>query len=132
MTTPVNNSGSTTPPAASKTNYNLGKDDFLKLLTTQLENQDPLNPQDEQAMIGTLAQFSSLEQMTNINSTLTQTAAGQQWSQAVNVLHHTVQGTTADGKSFDGLVDSVQVVDGSPVLMVNGEPIKPSWVKSVL
>ncbi|MFZ1683211.1 MAG: flagellar hook capping FlgD N-terminal domain-containing protein [Candidatus Zixiibacteriota bacterium] len=48
----------------------LGKDDFLQLLVTKLENQDPLNPSDDQAFISELAQFSSLEQMNNIATEL--------------------------------------------------------------
>ena len=45
----------------------LGKDEFLKLLVTQLQNQDPLNPQDDTQFISQLAQFSALEQMTNMS-----------------------------------------------------------------
>ena len=44
----------------------LGKDDFLQLLVTKMENQDPLNPMEDEDFIAQLAQFSSLEQMTNI------------------------------------------------------------------
>lgn len=46
----------------------LGKDEFLKLLTFQLQNQDPLNPMDQQKMTGELAQFSQLEQLSNLNN----------------------------------------------------------------
>ena len=49
----------------------LGKDDFIKLLVAQLKHQDPLNPQDGTQMATQLAQFSSVEQLMNINSTLT-------------------------------------------------------------
>lgn len=45
----------------------LGKQDFLKLLITQLQNQDPLNPSDPTKFSSQLAEFSSLEQMSNIN-----------------------------------------------------------------
>jgi flagellar basal-body rod modification protein FlgD len=53
----------------------LGKDDFLKLLTTQLQNQDPLNPISNEDFIAQTAQFSSLEQLQNMNGTLQQLLA---------------------------------------------------------
>jgi flagellar basal-body rod modification protein FlgD len=55
----------------------LGESDFLKLLTTQLQQQDPTQPMDNTAMVAQLAQFSALEQMTNVNTTLTQMLTGQ-------------------------------------------------------
>ena len=45
----------------------MGKDEFLKLLTTQLQHQDPMNPMDQSKMTGELAQFSQLEQLTSLN-----------------------------------------------------------------
>lgn len=48
----------------------MGKDDFLELLVTQLENQDPLDPADSKEFSAQLAQFSSLEQLYNINDNL--------------------------------------------------------------
>ena len=54
---------------APKTNI-LGKDDFLTLLVTQLQHQDPLNPQDSTEFTAQLAQFSSLEQLGNVNDNL--------------------------------------------------------------
>lgn len=59
-----------TQEANKKINNDLDKDAFLRLLTTQLSNQDPLNPIEDKEFIAQLAQFSSLEQMTNLNKTL--------------------------------------------------------------
>ena len=58
--------GSTEAPAATGSFQSLGKDDFLQLLVTKLQNQDPLKPMDDEDFIAQLAQFSSLEQMSNI------------------------------------------------------------------
>ena len=58
------------PPAAARSNSELGKDQFLQLLVAQLRNQDPLNPSDPREFASQLAQFSSLEQMVNMNSKL--------------------------------------------------------------
>jgi flagellar basal-body rod modification protein FlgD len=48
----------------------LGRDAFLQLLVTQMSHQNPLQPQEDGAFIAQLAQFSSLEQLTNIDTTL--------------------------------------------------------------
>jgi len=56
---------------------NLGKEDFLQLLVSQMQNQDPLNPSDPTQFTAQLAQFSSLEQLTNINDNLKNLAESQ-------------------------------------------------------
>ena len=63
------NSGST-QQAAPTTNKTMGKDDFLQLLITKLSYQDPLNPMQDEDFVAQLAQFSSLEQMENMNANL--------------------------------------------------------------
>lgn len=61
----------------------LGKDDFLKLLMTQLANQDPTNPMEDREFIAQMAQFSTLEQMTNMATQFEKLAMAQMQSQMI-------------------------------------------------
>jgi len=69
MVNNITNSAATNNVKANK--GTLGKDDFLKLMIQQLKNQDPLNPLDGTEYASQLAQFSSLEQLTNLNAAIT-------------------------------------------------------------
>jgi len=62
---------STTTSALSQQTGALGEDAFLQLLVTQLQNQDPTQPQDSSAFVTQLAQFTSLEKLTSMNQSLT-------------------------------------------------------------
>ena len=68
---------------ASRTVSNeLGKDAFLKLLIAELANQDPLNPMDDREFIAQMAQFSTLEQMTNMTKALEGLSSMEKYSAA--------------------------------------------------
>lgn len=85
----------------------LGKDDFLSLLVTQLQNQDPLNPTDSTEFTAQLAQFSSLEQLHNINDNLKnmeQFQIAMTNSQAVSYI----------GKEITAQGNTVQLENGRP------------------
>jgi flagellar basal-body rod modification protein FlgD len=77
----------------------LGKEDFLKLLLEQLSHQDPLNPLDSTEFTAQLSQFSSLEQLTNINSTLHDVLAFQQSMQNTSVANLIGKTVKVDGNS---------------------------------
>jgi flagellar basal-body rod modification protein FlgD len=89
----------------------MGKDDFLQLLVTQLQNQDPLNPADATEFTAQLATFSSLEQLQNINTTLGDVSTSQTVltnSQAVDYI----------GKQIQAIGDHVYMNDGQADSMV--------------
>jgi flagellar basal-body rod modification protein FlgD len=62
----------------------LGKDDFLKILMTQLQNQDPSNPMEDKDFIAQMATFSSLEQMTNLTTTMEKFVENQEQTQLIS------------------------------------------------
>ncbi|WP_449540011.1 flagellar hook assembly protein FlgD [Ferdinandcohnia sp. Marseille-Q9671] len=101
----------------------LGKDDFLKILMTQLQNQDPMNPMEDKDFIAQMASFTSLEQMTNMNSTLEKFVNGQQGEQLLKYssmigkeVEYSYKSTDENGneviKDGQGLVHSVSQKSG--------------------
>ncbi|GAB1457252.1 MAG: flagellar hook assembly protein FlgD [Spirochaetia bacterium] len=96
----------------------LDKDDFLKILITQLQHQDPTNPMQDKEFIAQMAQFSSLEQMTNMATSFGKLSSVLNSSEAQSLLGRTVE--VIDGENaIYGKVS--QVVRGEfPLVMVNG------------
>lgn len=96
----------------------LDKDDFLKILITQLQHQDPTNPMQDKEFIAQMAQFSSLEQMTNMASSFGKLSSVLNSSEAQSLLGRNVE--VLDGeRAIYGKVS--QVVRGEfPLVMVNG------------
>ena len=83
----------------------LGKDDFLQILVAQLEAQDPLSPMEGQEFASQLAQFSSLEQLTNVNSNL-------ETSQAFDVALSNNSAIALIGKNVDAPGDTIDLKAG--------------------
>ena len=79
----------------------LGKNEFLKILTMQLANQDPTSPMDSNAFVAQLAQFSALEQAQNTNDTLTQLLASQQSSNQTAVVAMVGKDAIYDASQMD-------------------------------
>jgi len=87
----------------------LGKDDFLKLLVAQLENQDPLNPADPTEFTAQLAQFSSLEQLFTVNETLARLDSSKEELQGLSALSLIDREITAKSEDFTYSEGSVDV-----------------------
>lgn len=111
----------------------LGKDEFLKILMTQLQNQDPLNPMDDREFISQMASFSSLEQMMNMASSIDTLVQSQLMSPVIQYSH--MIGKEVSYQTFDddsgeeigvetGKVVAVSQKDGWAILELdNGEQV---------
>ena len=96
----------------------LGKEDFLLLLVTQMQYQDPLSPQENTDFVAQLAQFSALEQMSNLNQTVSNNSAYALIGQEV-VIHHT--SSTGDVQEIQGSVEKVTIRNGTAYVTVDGQ-----------
>jgi flagellar basal-body rod modification protein FlgD len=108
----------------------LDQNDFLKILITQLQHQDPTSPVEDKDFIAQMAQFSSLEQITNMSSGFQKMSSLLSSSEASQVLGKTVE--INDGQSVvRGTVDKVLRGD-NPMVSVNGQIYDFSQVESVI
>jgi len=78
----------------------MGKHDFLKLLTTQLENQDPTDPMKDRKMVTQLAQFSELEEMTNVSQGMEKLNSSQNQARMVQAVDFLGKSVTAQGNNI--------------------------------
>ncbi|MGA2479446.1 MAG: flagellar hook assembly protein FlgD [Spirochaetia bacterium] len=113
----------------AKANAALDKNDFLKILITQLSHQDPTQPMNDKEFVAQMAQFSSLEQITNMSSGLSKVADLISRSQAVSLLGTSVDVSNGAG-TISGTVDAVTGGD-FPQIMVNGQYYDYSQVQKI-
>ena len=116
--------GSSANQSTTKTNNELGKDDFLQLLVTQLQHQDPLAPMEDKDFIAQMAQFTSLEQMKNMNNAV-------QITQATSYIGKQVTWADDTGAEQTGVVNSVKIVNREPKLVIGEKSIALSKILSI-
>lgn len=106
----------------------LGQDDFLKLLAQQFKSQDPMKPMDDTSFIAQMAQFTSLQQTSEMAQTMTALSAQQQVATANSYIGHKVTVDAGQGLTDAGDVTAVKMVEGAPQLVVNGQAYAMSSV----
>ena len=115
----------------AKGSQELDKDAFMTLLVAQLKNQDPIEPKDNSEYVAQLANFSSLEQMSQMNENITTMALLQQsnallssLSESSGLIGHEVSWADEEiGTSGTGTVQSVRIKDGLTLLQVDGADV---------
>lgn len=127
--------GSAAASAASSASSTgaMGKDDFLKLLMTQLRNQNPLDPMKDTDFSAQLAQFSTLDGIQQMNTNFTQLLQLQGLTQGANLVGKTIlfdkQGSTSPAR---GAVDSVRFNNGKVQLMVGSTTVELTQVRGIV
>ncbi|WP_375537737.1 flagellar hook assembly protein FlgD [Candidatus Borreliella tachyglossi] len=99
---------------------NLGRNDFLKLLITQLRYQDPTDPMKDKEFIAQMAQFSTLEQMTNMSKSFEKLSSALGINKDLDLLGKIIEFKHADGEVVRGKVTNIKT-GVIPQIMVNGK-----------
>lgn len=117
----------------------LGSDAFMKLLVTQMQNQDPMAPVDNQEYLAQLAQFSSLSEMQELNDNVVGLAVLQQnnallaqLTQSSALIGHEVHWLDADTQApMSGVVESIKLENGLALLSIDGHDVPLTSVVQV-
>ncbi|OIP27308.1 hypothetical protein AUK22_05725 [bacterium CG2_30_54_10] len=113
----------------------MGKDDFLLLLTKQLQYQDPMKPADNMEFVNQMASFSTLEQITNLGKSMEKFIANSDSSYKMQAMSYLGMKVTAQPEGLPepivGMVTSMKFVNGEAVLKVGTNDVKVSEIQSV-
>src|SRR5438132_14093234 len=108
-TTPIASTGGTQLPNKS---LGLKPADFIKMMVTQLQNQDPLQPAKNEELLAQMSQIGQLESSTELQTSLKSMVLQNNIGAAGNLIGKMVQGLDDSGKQTKGLVNSVRVIEG--------------------
>lgn len=129
-------STSSSSSTSSTSSNTLGKDAFLKLLVTQMKSQNPLDPQDNSEFVAQLAQFSSVESLSNLNDTVSGLASNYTSSQALQasaLVGHSVisKASSTTVNTTNGLSGQVALTGDTTDLTVNIYDAAGNVVKNI-
>ena len=132
-TTPVQALASGTPTTTvANPNANLNSSDFINMMLTELQNQDPLNPTDSQALLSQMSSIGQLQSSTQLQSTLTQFSFQSQLASAGNLIGKTVMGLDASQNNTAGVVTAVTAQNSQVWLQLNnGDQVQMANVTAI-
>ncbi len=117
--------------SAGKDNAALDKQAFLRLLITQLSNQDPSSPMDTDSLMTQTTQMASMEALTELSTTQRESFALQMRANAAGLVGREVSYTGADGAAATGTATSVTFAGPVPTVTVNGVEVALDAVSSI-
>jgi len=116
---------------ASASNNDLGKDDFFKILSAQLQYQDPMEGGDNTAYVAQLAQFSTLEQMENLNNNTLETIKRQDVMYANEILGSEV--IFAEGETlYQGVIEAYTIKSNEPYFVMGEKEFGLNQIQAIL
>lgn len=110
----------------------LGQQDFLKLLSVQFQQQDPFNPTSDADFIAQMAQFSSLEEISNMSQQFAMFRNDTLFSSTAQMIGKEVIVSDASGNLKSGIVDAVSHGDEGPVIHIGSESYPISQIEQVM
>ena len=128
-------SGTTSTSNSSSTSSSLGglsATDFINLMVSELQNQDPLNPDSADSLLNQTAALSQMEGINQLNTSITQLLSGQQLAQTANLIGKEVTYQDTNSNSTQsGTVSGVSLVNGQTELTVGSNQVPLSQVQSI-
>lgn len=114
-------------------NAELGQQQFLQLMVTQLQYQDPLEPVGQQEFLQQMAQFSVVEGVEQLNGQFSDFLKLQTLSQGTDLIGQHVEYTDrVTGETHQGMVSETRAVDGVLTLLVDGQRISLAEIQAVI
>jgi flagellar basal-body rod modification protein FlgD len=110
----------------------LKMEDFLKLMITEMQNQDPLNPMDNAQLLEQVSSMQSINSTKKLTTTLDAVLLGQNLSNAGSLIGKTINGLTADGEDVTGKVEQATLVGNVPYLNVGDKSIPIGNVRFIM
>ena len=109
----------------------LNLDEFLKVMITELQNQDPLNPMDNAQILQQISQMREIQSTDQMRETLDSVLLGQTLVSASTMIDRDITALTESGKEVAGRVESVTIEDGKPLLHIGSEKIRLTNIRSI-
>ncbi|HUY91743.1 MAG TPA: flagellar hook capping FlgD N-terminal domain-containing protein [Pirellulales bacterium] len=131
----LNATQSATSTAKNSTNASsfasLTPDDFLKMLITELQNQDPMNPTDNTQILQQISEMSNIAATSSLTSSLNGMLTEQNLSAASALVGRNVTGLADDGSNASGKVDSVTIANGTAKLNIGQQTVSLKNIQQV-